>query len=373
MSADEATIRVTDGESDGSDERRLMKDDAVVGKWVVDAQVVAMGDELTVTVDAQISDVVGGKAATRVEGSGKVVDAKADVMGRAARVDNGALSGRQGLVEGKASKAIAKTHDGRGQNMARGTVLGEAVPLRENTSHKQRDEGSVKDEGGKRGPGVFVGVKIRDRLIVAGHDGAHTIAAFAQLGSDESERVGMATRGAFKRVLIELLAAPDDGMFEVLPDGGRAVERADDDANRKDGEQQQKIPAGEDGKELQTIKDGRERAVTRQGVLLNPTGVAGRVVKHLARSLHKIDAEQADDGNSSNEQNSGTHRTEPSPRGVHRMPQPISKTPAEMMAGRIVFGRAGAIVHVFGRASSRGCYQSRPSIALTGSCCHVAL
>lgn len=340
LGADEAAVGVTDGERDGGYEGRLVEDDAIIGKRIVDAQVIAMGDKLAVTEDAQVGDVVGSEAATRVEGGGEFVDAKADIVGRAARVDDGALPGRQGLVKGETGQAVAESDEGRGQDMTRGAVLREAMPLRKDASHEQGDEGGVKDEGGKGGPGIFVGIKICDGLVVVGHNGTHAIAPLAQFGGNEGERVRMAARSAFERVLIELLAAPDDGMFEVLPDGGRAVERADNDAHRENGEQQQEVPARENGKELQRVEDGRERAVARHGVLLNPGGIAGRVIQHFAGSLDKIDTQQANDGNGGNEQDGGTHRAKPSPRRIHRVTQSVSQTLAEAMARYIVFGRA---------------------------------
>ena len=62
LGADEAATGVANGEGDGGDEGGLVEDDAVVGKGVVDAQVVAVGDELAVTIDTEVGDVVGSQA-----------------------------------------------------------------------------------------------------------------------------------------------------------------------------------------------------------------------------------------------------------------------------------------------------------------------
>ena len=50
-------------------------------------------------------------------------------MGCAARVDDGALTIRQGLVEGKTCQVIAEVDQGRGESVTRGAIDGEAVPL----------------------------------------------------------------------------------------------------------------------------------------------------------------------------------------------------------------------------------------------------
>ncbi len=122
LGADKAAASVADGESDGGDEGGLVENDAVVGKGVVDAQVVTASNELAVTVDAEVGDVVGGEAGSAVEGGGEVVDAEADVVGGATRVDDGALAGGEGLIEGEASEAVAEANEGSGEDAAGGTV-----------------------------------------------------------------------------------------------------------------------------------------------------------------------------------------------------------------------------------------------------------
>src|SRR5579859_2603045 len=149
---------------------------------------------------------------------------------------------------------------------------------------------------------------------------------------------------AFEGVLIEFIAAPDDGMREVLPDSGGAIERANDNTERENSEQEQEVPAREDGKELEGVEDGRERAIAWQGILLYPGSISGGIVERFARRLHKVDAEQADDGDGRDEQNGGAHRTKPAPGSVNRMPQHIGESLAKMAARlfSVVVTRASA-------------------------------
>ena len=110
LGADKAAASVADGESDGGDEGRLMENDAIVGKGVVDAQVVTAGNELAVTIDAEVGDIVGSEAGIAVEGGGEVVGAEADVVGGATQVDDGALAGGEGLIEGEAGETVAEAN-----------------------------------------------------------------------------------------------------------------------------------------------------------------------------------------------------------------------------------------------------------------------
>ncbi len=216
------------------------------------------------------------------------------------------------------------------------------MPLGEDAGHEEGDEGGMKDEGGEGGPGIFVGIEIGNRFFVVSDAGADAIVALAEPGMRKGDGVGVGEGDTFEGVLVEFVGTADDGVFEVVPDGGRAVERADDDAGGEDGEEEEEVPAGEDGEELEGVEDGCERAVARQSILLEPGGVAGGVVEDFAGGLNKIDAEQADDGDGGNEQDGGTHGAEPSPGGVHRMSKDVGERLAEAMAGffRVVFGQA---------------------------------
>lgn len=236
LGADKTAASVTDGEGDGGDERGLVENDAIVGKRVVDAQVVTASNELAVTVDAEVGDVVGGEAGIAVEGGSEVVDAEADVVGSAARVDNGALPGGEGLIEGETGEAVAEVNKRGGEDTAGRTVCREAVPLGEDASNEESNKGGVKDEGGEGGPGVFIGIEIGDGFIIVADNGTDVVMAFAQFPGGEDHRVGMVACGAFEGVLIEFLAAADNRMSEVLPDSGDAVERADDDAKNENTE-----------------------------------------------------------------------------------------------------------------------------------------
>ena len=384
LGADQAAGGVADGKGDGGDEGRLVKDDAVVGEGVVDAQVVAAGDELAIAVDAEVGDVVGGESGMWIESGGEVIDAKADVVGGAARVDDGALSGGQGLIEGEAGEAIAEADEGRWKDAAGRAIGGEAVPLGEDSGHEECDKGGMKDEGGEGGPGIFVGIEIGNRFFVVSDAGADAIVALTEQGMCKGNGVGVGEGDTFEGVLVEFVGTADDGVFEVVPDGGGAVERADDDAGGEDSEEEEEVPAGEDGEELKGVEDGCERAVARQSILLEPGGVAGGVVEDFAGGLNEIDAEQADDGDGGNEQDGGTHGAEPSPGGVHRVSKDVGERLAE--AARAAIGpavrraRAGASPTrtlydgcgciVFGRGGGRD--QSLPYTLFVGSCCHDA-
>src|SRR5579859_1797045 len=140
----------------------------------------------------------------------------------------------------------------------------------------------------------------------------------------------MVAGDAFEGVLVEFVAASNDGMGNVLPDGGGAIERANDDTEREYSEQEQEVPAREDGKELEGVENGSERAVARQGILLHPGGIASRIVERFAGSLNEVNAEQANDGNGGDKQNGGAHRTEPAPGCVNRMPEYIGKSLADV-------------------------------------------
>lgn len=367
LGANEASGGVTDGEGNGGDEGGLVKNDAVVGEGVVHAQVVAVSDELTVAVDAEIGDIVGGEAGVAVKGGSEVVDAEADVVGGAALVNDGALAGREGLVKGETGEAIAEAHEGSGKDMAGGAVEWEAVPLGEDASHEESNEGGMKGKGGEGGPGVFVGVKVSDGFIAGGRAGADAVMAFAQFGSSEGDRIRVVTGDAFEGVQIKFVAAANDGMFEVLPDGRSAVEGADDDTESEDGENEKEVPAGEDGKELEGVEDGGERAVARQGVLLEPGGVAGGVVEDLAGGLDEIDAEQADKSDGGDEQDGCAHGTEPAPGGIDGMAEDIGDSLPEAMPGfvRVTFECPGT--------RTVGSDKARPSAAFVGACCHDAL
>ncbi len=90
-------------------------------------------------------------------------------------------------------------------------------------------------------------------------------------------------------------------MTEVLPDGGQAVKHTtDQDTRSQQNQQQNEIPAGEDRKELQPVKDWRKRAKPGQLVHLNPGGIGRRVANHLSRGLLKIDTKQTYNANSYN-------------------------------------------------------------------------
>ena len=152
LGADEAATGIADGEGNGGYERGLMEDDAVVGERVVDAQVIAAGDKLTIAVDAEVGDVVGGETGAAVKCGREVVDTEADIVRCAAWVDDGALSGGKSLVEGEAGQGVAEIDQRGGQNVAGRAVGWESVPLRHNAGHEQCDEGGVKDESGQGGP-----------------------------------------------------------------------------------------------------------------------------------------------------------------------------------------------------------------------------
>ena len=152
LGADETSASVADGEGDGGYERGLMEDDSVVTERVVDAQVVAAGDKLTITVDAEVGNVVGGKAAVAVKCGREVVDAEADIVRCAAWVDDGALPGGERLIKGETGQGVTEVDQGSRQNMASGAIGWESVPLRHHTGHKQGDEGGVKDKGGQGSP-----------------------------------------------------------------------------------------------------------------------------------------------------------------------------------------------------------------------------
>ena len=129
----------------------------------------------------------------------------------------------------------------------------------------------MKDESGEGGPGVFVGIEVRDFFVYIRPgacfgrslygDGTDAVVAFEQLAVSEGHRVGMGTGDAFESILIEFVAAADDGMAEVLPDGGGAIEGADDDAEGKDGEDEKEVPTGEYGEEMEGVEDGSEGTV----------------------------------------------------------------------------------------------------------------
>ncbi len=142
----------------------------------------------------------------------------------------------------------------------------------------------------------------------------------------------MGAGDAFECVLVEFVAAANDGMAEVVPDGGGAIEGTDDDAEGKDGEDEKEIPTREDGEEMEGVEDGGEGAVAREGILLEPGSVAGGVVEGFAGGLNEIDAEQADSSDGSDEQNSGTNGTEPAPGGVYGMAEDVGESLLEAMA-----------------------------------------
>ncbi len=152
----------------------------------------------------------------------------------------------------------------------------------------------------------------------------------------------MATGNAFEGILVEFVAAPNDGMGEVLPDGGRAIERANNNTERENSEQEQEVPARKDGKELERVENGSERAIARQSILLYPGGIASRIVERFTGRLHKVDAKQTDNGNGGDKQNGGTHRTKPAPGSVNWMPQDIGEPLAQVAARPVgpVFTRA---------------------------------
>ena len=56
-----------------------------------------------------------------------------------------------------------------------------------------------------------------------------------------------------------------------------------------------------------------------------PGGIAGGVVERFAWCLDKIDAKQADDGDSGDEQNGGAYRTQPAPGCINRVPQHVGE------------------------------------------------
>lgn len=173
--ANEAATGVANGECDRGNERRLVEDDPIIRKRIVDAQVVAVRHKLAVAVNAQVGHVVGRQAGRAVEGRCKVVDAETDVVRSAARVDNGALTGRQGLIECEPGEAIAEADERSRKDAPGGAIQREAMPLRKDARHQQGDEGCMKDEGGKGSPGVSVGIQVGDRFIVAAGHRANAI------------------------------------------------------------------------------------------------------------------------------------------------------------------------------------------------------
>lgn len=177
----------------------------------------------------------------------------------------------------------------------------------------------------------------------------------------------MSAGDAFEGVLVELVAATDDGMAKILPDGGGAIESADDDAESEDGEDEKEVPTGKDGEEMEGVEDGGEGTVTREGILLEPGGVTGGIIEGFAGSLNEIDAEQANNGDGGDEQNGRANGTEPTPGRVDRMAENVGESRSEMTARftGVAFERAGTC--------AGGCDEARPAILLFGSCCHATL
>ena len=156
--------------------------------------------------------------------------------------------------------------------------------------------------------------------------------AFAQLAVSEDHGVGMGAGDTFEGILVEFVAAADDGMAKVLPDGGGTIEGADDDAEGKDGENEKEVPTGEDGEEMEGVEDGSEGAVAREGILLEPGSIACGVVEGFAGGLNEINAEQADNGDGGNEQYGGANGTEPAPGGVDGMAEDVGESLLEATA-----------------------------------------
>lgn len=116
---------------------------------------------------------------------------------------------------------------------------------------------------------------------------------------------------------------------------------------------------------MEGVEDGGEGAVAREGVLLKPGGVAGRIVEGFAGGLHEIDAQQADSGDGGDEQNGGANGTEPAPGGVDGMAEDVGEPQSEVTAWFIVFEYPGT------RTGGRD--EARPAVSLIGSGCHDAL
>lgn len=194
----------------------------------------------------------------------------------------------------------------------------------------------MKDESGEGGPGVFVGVEVGDFFVHTRpgacfgcnlySDGTNAVVAFEQLAVSEGHRVGMGTGDAFEGILVEFVAAADDGMAEVLPDGGGAIEGADDNAESKDGEDKKEVPTGKDGEEMEGVEDGSEGPIAWEGVLLEPGSIAGGVVEDFAGGLNEIDAEQADNSDGCDEQYGGANGTKPAPDGVDGMAENVGES-----------------------------------------------
>ena len=149
----------------------------------------------------------------------------------------------------------------------------------------------MKDESGEGGPGVFVGVEVGDFFVYTRAcfrrslygDGTDAVVAFAQLAVSEGYGVGMGAGDALEGVLVEFVAAADDGMLEVLPDGWGAIEGADDNAEGKDSEDEKEVPTREDGKEMEGVEDGSEGTVARESILLEPGSVSWQDRRGLRR------------------------------------------------------------------------------------------
>ena len=206
--------------------------------------------------------------------------------------------------------------------------------------------------------------------------------AFAQLAVSEDHGVGMGAGDTFEGILVEFVAAADDGMAKVLPDGGGTIEGADDDAEGKDGENEKEVPTGEDGEEMEGVEDGSEGAVAREGILLEPGSIACGVVEGFAGGLNEINAEQADNGDGSNEQYGGANGTEPAPGGVDGMAEDVGQSLSEAMGTTTrlsrpcspptLYGRFWGVVFEYVCTAARR-DKARSSAAFVGSCCHDAL
>ena len=97
-------------------------------------------------------------------------------------------------------------------------------------------------------------------------------------------------------VLIEVVVTSDEWMFKIMPDAWGTIQGTYNDAEREHGKQQYEIPTGKDRIESQPVKDRRKRTIARQCILLYPGCVRYRVSQYFARCLHKIDTDEADNG-----------------------------------------------------------------------------
>src|SRR5258708_16435985 len=126
---------------------------------------------------------------------------------------------------------------------------------------------------------MFISVEICDFLLFPVNINRldHTtypVTAFAQRVRGPRCRILVLEYNTLQGIVVEPVAASQDGMTEILPDRGQALEHAaDEDTHSQQHKQEHKVPAREDGIESQPVENRSERAGFGQLIQLHPIGV----------------------------------------------------------------------------------------------------